>query len=186
MRKILCIAAFWLCGAALFAQEGVSWSMALVKDSRGIPFSRPVAMKSGESFTIVISAREDCFIYLVVQNSEKEVMVLLNQRLLAGETCYTGSIKLTPPSGSENFYAVVSRAEQKKLQNTIDARNKRANSRTGRNLLNAVLELRRGVSAFKENPEKPITMAGAFRGMEFEGTEFSGAAAYVKTIIINH
>ena len=187
MRKILCITTFLLCcSIALFAQQSLTWSLALVKNSEGIPFSRPVVMKDGESFSIAIQSRQACYAYVIIQDSERQLTVVLNKRLSANESWQTPPLMLTPPSGSETFHIILSLTEQKELQNAIDTFNKENDSRTQRDLSNAIMAVRRSVSQFNENPEKPVGMGGAFRGREPGGTEFSGVGTYVKTIVINH
>ena len=186
MRKLLWITVFCLFGAVLFAQQNLSWTMAVIRGSQGVSFSQPVEMRTGESFNIIIRARQDCFIYLVAQDSERQMIVIANRRLRAGEDFQTGFIGLTPPSGSEQIYVIVSRTEQTGLQDAITAFIRQNNARTGRDLFNAVMEIRRSLSAFNEEPERPVTMAGAFRGTNISATEYSGAPVYVKSIIINH
>ena len=186
MRKIFLITALFCCSTVLFAQQNLTWSLALVKDSEGIPFSRPVEMAAGDSFSIVVQTRQACYAYVIIQDSERNMMVLLNKRLNANESWQTGSIKLTPPSGSETFHVVMSLTELADLQSAIDAFKKQSDTRTGRDLNNAVMGVRRSVSQFNESPEKPVGMGGAFRGRDPGGTEFSGVGTYVKTIVINH
>ena len=187
MRKILWIAVFLVCcSAALFAQQNLTWSLALIKDNEGVAFSRPVAMKDGESFSIIIHSKQACYAYVIIQDSEKQMMVLLNKRLAANESWQTGSIKLTPPSGSETFHVIMSLTEQPELQEAISAYNKQNDARTTRDLNTALMGVRRSASQFNENPEKPVGMGGAFRGRDPGGTEFSGVGTYVKTIVISH
>ena len=187
MRKILWITAVLVfCTGALFAQQNLTWSLSLVRENEGVGFSRPVAMKDGESFSIIIQTNQACYVYLIIQDSERNLSVLLSKRSSANETLQTPLFTLTPPGGSETFYVVISATEQKDLQAAIDAYKKQSDTRTARDLNNAIMEVRRSTSQFKENPEKPVGMGGAFRGRAPAGTEYSGAGAYVKTIVITH
>ena len=187
MRKILFILTMSMFFAIpVFSQQNLTWSMALIKGNSTLSFLQPVEMKDGESFNITIRPVQKCYAYIIVQDSEKQMMVFLDRSLAAGETWQTKPITLTLPAGTETFYVVMSLSEQKDLKRAIDNFNKENNSRTSRNLNTAVLEVRRSTSQFKENPEKPVNMGGAFRGTESVGTEFTGAETYVKTIVINH
>ena len=187
MRKTLWITAFLLFfSTALFAQQNVTWSLALLKNGEGIPFSRPVAMIDGDSFSIVLQTRQACYAYVVVQDSERQLIVLLNKRLTPNETWQTPVLMLTPPTGAETFHVIISQTEQTELKTAIDAYNRQNDTRTSRDLNSAIMGIRRAISALKENPEKPVGMGGAFRGRDPGGTEFSGVDTYVKTIIINH
>ena len=192
MKKAIFICLVLLAVQGLYAQQNLSWSMALVKENVDIPFLKPVEMKDGERFSIIIRNNQECYAYIILYDSEKQMMVLLDRRLKANEKWQTSTMKLTPPSGTETFYVVMSLKEQKDLKKAIDAFNKESDARTIRNLNTAVMEVRRVASQFKENPEKPLNLGGSSRGiesniMEFSGgTEFSGAECYVKTIVINH
>ena len=192
MKKIVILFLFLSVVSGLFAQQKLDWSMALVKENIDIPFSKPVEMKDGERFSIIIRNDQECYAYIILVDSEKQMMVLLDRRLKADEQWQTSPMKLTPPSGTETFYVVMSLLEQKDLKKAIDVFNKENNTRTVRNLNTAVMDVRREASRFKENPEKPLNLGGSSRGiesniMEFSGgTEFSGAEVYVKTIVINH
>ncbi|MDR2662039.1 MAG: DUF4384 domain-containing protein [Treponema sp.] len=185
-KRLLFVLAVSLFLVPLSAQQDLAWSLALIKGGRGLDFSRPVEMEEGDVFSLAIVPRQDCYAYIVIQESDRVMSVILDRGLQAEEEYSTGSIRLTPPSGSETFYIVISRTEQKNLRAAIDAYVKQNNSRTSRGLTTAVMEIRRSVSRLKENPEKPVAMGGAFRGTGTNGTEYSGAGVYVKTIIINH
>ena len=187
MRKIFLITVICLFfGTALFAEEKLTWSLALIKDNEGISFSRPIAMQEGDTFSLFIHANQACNAYVVAQDSERQLIVLLNRRFMPNGSFQTGSIELTPPAGTETFHIVMSLEELPDLQNAINAFDKQKDTRTTRDLNNAIAAARRSASQFKENPEKPVGMGGAFRGTEHDGTEFSGAGIYAKTIVINH
>jgi hypothetical protein len=185
-KRLLFVFAVSLFLVPLFAQQDFAWSLGLIQDGRGLDFSRPVEMENGDVFSLEIVSQENCYAYIIIQESDRTMGVVLDRRLRAGEEYSTGSIRLTPPSGSETFYIITSRTEQKNLRAAINAHGKQNTSRTARDLTTAVMEIRRGVSRLKENPEKPVAMGGAFRGTETNGTEYSGAGVYVKTVIINH
>jgi hypothetical protein len=187
MRRGFFIAVlFLLLGTTLFAQEKLTWSLALIKDNEGIPFSRPIAMQDGDTFSLFIQANQACNAYIIAQDSERQMIVLLDKRLAADGSHQTNSIKLIPPAGTEIFHIVMSLEELPKLENAIKAFTRQNNTRTYRDLNNAIAAARRSASQFKENPEKPVGMGGVFRGAAHSGTEFSGAGIYVKTIVINH
>ena len=187
MKKALWISVFFLCiGLNLFSQQNVTWSLSLLKGSDGIPFSRPVLMKDGDSFCIIVQPRQACYAYVVAQDSERQLIVLYNGRLAANETWQTPIILLTPPGGAETFHIVISQTEQSELKNAIETYQRQPGARTAQGLNTAIAGVRRDTSAFKENPERAVGMGGAFRGRDPGGTEYSGAGAYVKTIVINH
>jgi hypothetical protein len=176
---------------SVFSQEkNFTWSLAMSSAQEAVSFTRPVSMKTGDIFTIYLQSETSCFAYVLAQDSENKIVVLHSGSLNAGEELLLGPMQITPPGGSETFYVVMSLEEQKQLKNTINAFNRNnTNSRASRNVLNAVMDLRRAVSRLREEPEKPVYMGGAFRGSGtpgIEGVSYSGLGTYVKTIIINH
>ncbi|MCL2318678.1 MAG: hypothetical protein FWC45_01230 [Treponema sp.] len=116
------------------------------------------------------------------------MVILYSGSLKAGESWHSQVLELSPPKGSENFYVVVTRDEQKNLAARIAAFNASSASAQKRALMNEVYRVRRDVSQFKEAPEKPVLMGGAARGApeRSQGVAFSGLSAYVKTISIEH
>jgi len=187
MRKILWLTALLLCSlTALFAQQNLTWSMALHKGNESVSFSRPVAMKNGDSFSLSIQASQACYAYIVYTDPQGQMDIIFNKRLAANEV-WRETYELTPPSGRETIQIVISLTEQKDLQSAISAFGKQSDARTTKDLNDAVAGARRSASQFSENPEKPVGMGGAVRGSEITGgTEFSGASVYVKTIVITH
>jgi len=186
MRKFFGVIVFFICSiTALFAQQNLTWSMALQKGSESVAFSRPVAMTNGDSFSLSIQANQACFAYLIYIDPQGQMDIILNQRLAANEI-WRDTYELLQPSGRETIHVVMSLTEQPELQDAINSLNNN-DARTARDLNNAVAGTRRSASQFSENPEKPVGMGGAVRGNEITGgTEFSGAGIYVKTIVIDH
>jgi hypothetical protein len=179
----------FFCVLSPAAQDrNLSWSLALVDSkSQGLSFSRPVPMQNGDVFSLTIAGGAACYVYVIVQDSEHNVLTLHAGPARANEAVSIGPMQVTPPEGSETFYVVVSLNEQTRLQEAINAYAKSGNSRNSRNLINAVMEIRRFVSRLKESPEKPVYMGGAFRGeTQTQGTGYSGVDTYVKTLIISH
>jgi hypothetical protein len=174
----------------LAAQErNLSWSMALINSSRqGVSFTQPVSMRNGEIFSLNISGKAPCYVYVIAQDSKRKMSVLRAGRARAEEAITIGPMQLTPPGGDETLYVVVSLSEQTRLQEVVNAYKKSENSRNSRNLLNSIMEIRRSISRLRENPEKPVYMGGAFRGPDgqTQATEYSGLDVYVKTVIIKH
>jgi hypothetical protein len=188
MKKSLCLVMLFICGTALFAQE-LKWQMALSSGDKGLSFSSPVEMKSGDSIDILLSSENECFAYIIIQDTERNVVVLKSGKLKANDELRFGPMQLTPPGGPETFYIVMSRTEQKNLQQAVDTYNKNGNSRNSRNLISSVMRIRQSVSGVKESPEIPVSMGGSFRGTDTSpvaGTGYSGQEVYVKSIIVNH
>ena len=191
MKKLLII--FLLAGITfgLSAQaSSVNWAMSLVdKNGESLTFSRPVEMKNGDVFSIQINLETNAYCYVVAQDPDRSVAILHKAQQSAGSKIVLGPMQLTPPTGAESIYIIVSAGTQKELENKIAALTADAGSRkAGRDLINEVFNLRRDISKLKENAEKPVAMGGAFRkmGEPIPGISYSGAEVYVKTITINH
>ena len=145
-------------------------------------------MRDGEKFNIRINTQKDCYAYVLVEDSEKNLVILLNRYMPADESYTTGDITLMQPGGAETFFVVMSSVEQKALHDAINNYNQNKGISTANDLNNAIRAGRREASRFRENPSIPRSMGGAIRGEDPQemGIEYSGTPVYVKTIVINH
>lgn len=175
-------AAFGIQG--LFSQE-FTWHLALVKDDEGLPFDKTVSMNNGETFSINLFAESDCYAYLIVEGASGTITPIIYRKIEAGNVRrvrYT----LSPPAGQERFYIVTSSGEQKELLDAIEAYNKDKTARNSQMIKNLLFEIR---DSGDDIPGKPVAFTGSARGSDgsdIQGTEFSGASAYAKTIVISH
>jgi hypothetical protein len=179
---------FAFCLSGLSAQENLTWSLALVQNDQELSFSQPVPMKDGEKFSIKINTQKDCYAYVLMEDSQKQLFIL-NSRYMQANTNYdTDELQLLPPGGAETFFVVMSSVEQKTLQEAINNYNQNKSIATATTLNNAIRDVRREASRFRENPSVPRSMGGAIRGKDPReiGIEYSGTPIYVKTIVINH
>ena len=186
MKKALITVLFiWIVQSG-WSQTNFDWTLALSSNA-ATNLSQPIKMETGDDFTLYIRSETPSYCYIILEDSQRKVQVIKANRLAAREP-FTLTITLTPPSGSETFYVVMSQIELRDLRTRIIAHERNTSPRNARDLTTAVLTLRRDVSVLRENPERPVFMGGAFRGADdsFNGTEFSGANLYVKTIIIEH
>ena len=169
----------------------INWTMSLqnVKSGDSIPFSAAVKSRTGEQFRILIQPETGCFCYMIAESpGGEDVAVLLAGPLKGGEIWYSPILELSAPSGTESFFIITSREEQKALVQRIAAFKDNSGSAQKRALMNEIFRVRSETSKFKEAPEKPVLMGGAARGTpeKNQGVEFSGLETYVKTISIEH
>ena len=182
-----------LCPVLNFAQQNKSfrWSLGLqnVRTADLVSFSAPVRSTTGERFRVVINPEKDCYCYIIAETpGGSDVGVFHAGHLKGGNVWYSPAMELTPPSGSESLFIVVSLSEQKNITQRISALNNNPASTQRRALINEIFRVRSDVSKFKEAPEIPVLMGGATRGdpEKSQGVEFSGLETYVKTISIEH
>jgi hypothetical protein len=181
---LLCIntAPFLAAQAEKTEDEGFEWSMGIFNQKRNseIALNRPVTMETGDVFSFRLKSEAGCFVYVVAQYSNGQAAAFYNGPLEAGETVDIGPVDLSGPEGTETFYIIVSAAEQTALGAAIAAY--RADpDRAARSVANEIFNLRRAVSRLNEKSEKQVSM-----GDGIDGLEFSGAAAYVKTVAVEH
>ena len=167
-----------------------SWTMGLQNAKTGelIPFSVPVSSWNGEQYRLVIEPSRDCYCYVVAESPDgDEVSILFAGFIKAGETWYSPIMVLTDPQGTESLFIIVSSNEQEVLSQRISAL-RPSSSASQRAVMNEIFRLRGELSEFREVPERPVLMGGASRGSaeKSQGVEYSGLAAYVKTISIEH
>jgi hypothetical protein len=193
MKKILLVPILFSTVLSASAQPGraFDWTIALVNQRRGtgISVDKPVQMETGDIFHFLIKSGADCSVYVIAQDSDNSVFVFHGSSLKRGEELRVGPAELTPPSGMETFFVVVSAGAQRKLDHALKAYQQNpSSSRAARAVMNEVFALRRDISSLDQNPEQPVYMGGAFRGEEtsITGLRFSGSDTYVRTFNISH
>jgi hypothetical protein len=151
-------------------------------------FSRPLALQNGETFALHIKSEEPAYCYVIARDSENNAHVLSSQALAKDETLVIGPLELTPPSGQEFFYVVMSFTPRRSLEDHIRLLEQNPGSRKeGDDLIGEVLHIRRDISELREKPEMPVPMGGSFRGEDIvPGIRYSGTDCYVKSIVIRH
>jgi hypothetical protein len=193
VKKLLLLPVLFAAAVSAFAQSGraFDWIIALVNQRSSVTISvdRPVLLETGEIFHFFIKSGADCFVYVIAQSSDNSVFVFHENPLKRDEELRVGPAELTPPSGTETFFVVVSAVAQRKLEQALEVYQKSPNSpRAARAVMNEVFTIRRDISALNQNPEQPVYMGGAFRGGDtsIAGLMFSGSDVYVKTVNIGH
>jgi hypothetical protein len=183
----------WFCFFTALIVPGVrslDWSLGFFSDNpgvRGVSFSRPLPLQNGDEFTLYVKSESPAYCYVIARDSENSLHVLNNSALGKDEELTVGPLELTPPSGQELFYVIMSGAPQKTLEDHIRLFETGGNSpRASDNLIGEVLRIRRSVSQLRERPEMPLSMGGSFRGEGISGIRYSGTECYVKTIVIRH
>jgi hypothetical protein len=194
LAGLIALAALMPC-AAQTSPEGFSWSLSLANEREHTPISTegPVRLQSGDRIHFTLTSGADCFVYVIARDAEGVAAALHGGPLRAGEALSLGPLRVTPPSGRETVFFVVSAGEQAPLGRAVEAlRANPGSTRAGQELLNQVYGLRREISRLRENPELPLAMGGSVRGDEDDagdaagGILFSGAHAYVKILTLEH
>jgi hypothetical protein len=193
MKKVLLVPILLFAALSAFAQSGraFDWNIALVNQRRdaGISADRTVRMETGDIFHFLIKSEADCFVYVIAQGSDNSVFVFHGSPLKRGDELRVGPAELTPPSGTETFFVVVSARAQRKLDQALEAYQRNpASPRAARSVMSEVFAIRRDISALDQHPEQPVYMGGTFRGEDasITGLRFSGSDAYVRTFNISH
>jgi len=160
--------------------------MVLADIGRGVSldYSQPVALQAGDTFSLLLLSEEKSWIYIIAQDSERNAIILHYGFLEANDLFSTNPIRLVPPGGQETIYVILSNVRETMLEAQIAAFQADASFRNGRNVINAVMELRRDILAIGEAPERPVQLGGSFRSFTnndyMEGLSFSGAESISK------
>jgi hypothetical protein len=193
MKKVFLLPALFFSALSAFSQSGgaFNWNIALVNQRRGagISVDKEIQMETGDIFHFLIKTEVDCFVYVIARGSDNSVFVFHRDPLKRGEELKVGPAELTPPSGTETFFVVVSTGAQRKLDQALEAYQRNPGSpRAARTVMNEVFAVRRDTSTLDQNPEQPVYMGGTFRGEDasITGLRFSGSEVYVRTFNISH
>jgi hypothetical protein len=171
--------------------EGFEWAVGILNQKRksDIALNRPVIMETGDVFSFRLKSGADCFVYVVAQYSTGSAAAFYSGPLEAGKTVdiavdfsdFTDlSGDASAPGRTETFYIILSADEQAALGSAIAAYRIEP-ERAARSVANEIFNLRRAVSRLNEKTERQVSMGDGVAGLEF-----SGANAYVKTVIIEH
>ena len=178
-------------GSSDSSKTPLAWSLGLLHVQTGemIQFAAPVKSASGDKFRIVISPAAACFAYVIYKSPNgEELDVIYEGPIKNDETWYSSILEPIPPGGPESFFVVVSQAEQKILEQKISEFKQTPEPAQKEALINEIFRLQGEVSQIKETAPRPSTLGGAARGApgKNQGVEYSGLAAYVKIISIEH
>jgi len=147
-------------------------------------------METGEEFLFSIISETNAFCYIVIYDSQRQVIVLHDQPVTALEEMFFGPFKLIEPTGTETIFIVMSNERQTNLENRIQNFNNNPRSRqAANNLHREVVNLQNNVSGLGEPVSSFIPSGGTTRGaaeQEQYLTRFSGKNLYVRAITIRH
>jgi hypothetical protein len=169
--------------------------------------SRIMHLSSGDQFRIHFQPRSRCCLYVYLHDAQQN-LYLLGQRDFEPPESPEASRSFTLPEGDnwyrldssggvELFYLIVSDHRLRRLEAQTSrslARPVRYGSPARLSGKRAVLEeirhLIRENSALAEPVQKPVTVAGEFRGVtelsDYQGIEVETGAVYVRTIRLEH
>jgi hypothetical protein len=169
--------------------------------------SRIVQLSSGDRVRIHFQPRSRCCLYVYLHDAQQH-LYLLGQRgfeppespeagrgftLPEGDNWY----RLDTSGGVELFYLIVSDHRLRRLE-ALSSRSLARPVRYGspprlsrrRAVLEEIRTLIRESSALAEPVQKPVTVAGEFRGVteqsDYQGIAVEGGSVYVRTIRLEH
>ncbi|OHD72546.1 MAG: hypothetical protein A2V99_02020 [Spirochaetes bacterium RBG_16_67_19] len=194
-------------------EEPLRFTWAVVYQGSGrsvlaIDYSSRIAhLSSGDRVRIHFQPRSRCFLYVYLHDAQQD-LYLLGQRgfqppespeadrsftLPEGDNWY----RLDTSGGVELFYLIVSDHRLRRLE-ALTSRSLSRPARYGnlprlsrqRPVLEEIRKLIRESSTLAEPVQKPVTVAGEFRGVteqgSYQGIEVESGSVYVRTIRLEH
>jgi len=206
--------AWILLAAAAFARADeplrFTWAVVYKGSSEGtltIDYSsRIVRLSSGDRFRIHFQPRSRCYFYVYLHDAQKNLYLLgqrdfdlQEDRELARSCTLPESdnwYQLDDSGGVELLYLIVSVRRLSRLE-ALTGKSLSRQARYGnrplarkRAVLDEIRKLIRESSSLAEPVQRPVTVAGEFRGIteegEYEGIEVEAGAVYVRTIRLEH
>jgi hypothetical protein len=188
MKKITAILIFLLAAMSLYAQT-LSWDIKFLqgKERESVAISRTIRMDTGEGFMIGITPAVDCFSYVVLYDSVREIFVLHDTPIKGKTEVYLGPFNVEDPPGTETLYVIMSLQRQTRLEGLIQSFNNNNSQQNANNLYREVVSLQTAASGLGEPSNSFIASGGTSRGSSPEYvTRFSEKDMYVRTITIRH
>jgi hypothetical protein len=189
MRKIAVILMFLTIGVCLQAQS-LSWNVRFVRglSQESVPIAQIIRMETGDTFLITISPETAAFCYVIGYDSNRQIIVIVNESLRPNQERHIGPVMINEPSGTETIFVIMSTERQTRLESLIQTFNSNPDSRQhANNLHREVVALQNRVSRLGEPASVYIPSGGTTRGntQQFV-TRFSGSNLYVRAITIRH
>ena len=188
MRKLVVVCLFVFAAVCVQAQT-LSWDIKFYKTSTWETITDPIiSMKIGEKYAISITPASDCFTYIVVYDSEENILVDYHDLAKGGNEVFRG-FEVDGAAVTDTFFVIISLTRQERLESLIQAFN-RDPSRGNKNALySEVVSLQRTASRLGEPSSDIIATAATSRGttntLEY-ATRFSDKNMYVRRITIRH
>ena len=191
MKKIAVLFLFLVAGVCLQAQT-LSWDLKFLRGrvQESVPVSQIIRMQTGDAFQFTLLPAANTFCYIIFYDSQREIKVLHDKPLTGGTEAFFGQYALTPPSGMETIYIIMSLERQTNLESLIQSFNNNAGSRQhANNLYREVVNLQNRVSRLGEPASSFVPSGGTTRSVvntQQYVTRFSGNDLYVRAITIRH
>jgi len=196
-------------------EDSIRFSWALIYENHQGNFepidyrADTVRLQSGDRFKIFLQPQSECYIYLLLHDSQKNLFLLFPEdfELFEGNTRLVRTYELPGAnswfylddnSGTELFYLVVSNRRLDQLERKVGgfltgSSTSRRDRQAGSGkyaVLDEVKRLIKENSYLSDAAEKPVAVAGNFRGIreedELNGIRIEAAGIYVETIRIQH
>jgi hypothetical protein len=188
MKKLVTVCLFVFAAVWLQAQT-LTWDIKFFKIAtwETLPINQIIRMETGEGFTISITPASDCYAYIFCYDSERDITVIMDGLMKAGNETYLDRFEVGGPSGIDTFYVVMSLARQTRLENLIQIFNSNPSQQNGNTLYREVVSLQNSSSGLGEPASVFIASGGTSRGSSVEyATRFSEKNMYVRAISIRH
>lgn len=197
-RKKTVLFVMVLFGSILFSQtNSLNWEFAFLSESKGlyipVDSERIIELSENSNFKLFLSTQSNCYCYVIYEDINGTETVLFSGSLIAASDLYlpskniSSAYNITPPSGTEKIYIIVSALPQKDLEKILNK-----SVLDSKKILDEVLKIKKNLSSFTSEPVKPATTGGTTRSFSSDTeqerpyTLFSGTDVYVKTIRIKH
>ena len=188
MRKGIAVFLFLFICITIQAQD-LAWDINFEKgrDRESVPISQIISLNTGEIIRFSVTPASNAWCYIIFYDSQRQISVLHNKMISAGQENIFGPFELTEPSGTEMIYIILCLERQTNLENLIREFNSNSGSRQAYNsLYREIVNLQSSVSKLGEPASTYISSGGTTRGAAQYVTIFSGKDLYVRTITIRH
>jgi len=191
MKKMLVLCLFICMGVfQVYAQktQDLTWDIQLLKgkDREPLPRNQTVTVESGQNVFIIISPTNDCFCYVICQNSDRKLFILYDQPVKGEMKIRVNPLQGDNSPGSKTLYVIMSTEKQSKLEDAIkNYKSDLTSQRYANSVQGEIAKIQDTVSGLGEPSNALITTGGTIRGDSDDSvTRFSGKSIYVRTITI--
>lgn len=188
------LAAIMLLALPCMAQgaKGLTWKMAFLKgdlvNAASQDLAKPIEMENGGKFRLYLELAESrAFLYVLYRGADASFATLANGQITGPGGLFLPSemetFTVTPPSGTETIYVVLTKDRQSGLEKLLSKKKKDANA-----IVEEVKRIQRSTAESTEIPQKPVPIGGAYRGEaeSMQASQFEGRETYVNILRLKH
>jgi len=189
-KAVLCVILAAVCFYQQAHAQSLTWDIKFLRgnERESVSILRTIRMENEETFLITIKPDSNCYCYVILEDTSRDISVIHDRPLSKGMEVNIGPYEILDPAGKDTFFVIMSLEREQRLEGLIKAYNDNPRiAQNSENLRKEIARLQDVVSALGQPVSSFIPGGGTSRGSTQEYvTRFEKKNMYVNPIIIQH